>query len=426
MCQYRIFGGKRLCGELRIGGAKNAILPILAAVCLNKREMKIHNCPRIADVFATVEILESLGFAVKFSENTMEITPVGVLQSEIPEEFAKKMRSSILFMGALLAKTGRVQLALPGGCKLGERAINLHIAGLEAMGATIIERNGILHCETSKKGLHGAKIRLAFPSVGATENLLIAATMAKGETFIENAAKEPEIADLAAFLKKMGAEIRGAGTGNIYVKGNSKFDKEITHTTIPDRIVVGTYLLAAAMTGGEITLAGVRPFDLSSFTSYLSEMGCKIRAERDCVTLCAPSQLLSFPRIVTKVHPGFPTDMQAQFVAAMTIAHKRCELTETIFEGRCSHVSELRKMGASIHLTANKRTFTIDGVKKLRGATVTAHDLRCGAAMVLAGLAAEGETVVQNAHHVERGYEDIERDLTLLGGEIKLKTPKSP
>jgi UDP-N-acetylglucosamine 1-carboxyvinyltransferase len=421
MRQYRICGGARLSGAVTIGGAKNAVLPILSAACLNESESVIHNCPRISDTFATIEILEGLGFRVEFTGNTLTIYPAKNVTYEVPDECAKKMRSSILFMGALLARTGKVNIALPGGCNLGERAIDMHIKGLEAMGAKIHLENEKLFCHTNEKGLHGAKIKLNFPSVGATENLLIAAALAQGETVIENAAREPEVGDLAAFLKKLGAEIRGAGTSTIIIRGAKNFAKETTHTIIPDRIVAGTYLVAAAITAGEIRLTNVNPFDLAPFTAYLSEMGCELHAKETEVILKAPERLIAAPRIVTKVHPGFPTDMQAQFVAALSVAEGQSELTETIFEGRSAHARELRKMGAKIHLTANKQTFVINGVPRLHGATVAAHDLRCGAALVLAALAASGETIVQNAEFVERGYESIETDLAAIGAKIYLE-----
>jgi UDP-N-acetylglucosamine 1-carboxyvinyltransferase len=421
MRQYQIRGGNPLFGELKIGGAKNAVLPILSALCLNESETIIHNCPRISDTFDSIEILKCLGFRAEFIENTLTVSPQGSLNHDIPDECVEKMRSSILFMGALLAQTGQVNIAKPGGCNLGERAINLHIEGLEKMGAEITKEGNKFFCKTH--GLKGAKISLDFPSVGATENLMIAAAKAKGETTIENAAREPEVVDLALFLKTLGADIRGAGTGTIVVGGSNgkAFRKETTHTIMPDRIVAGTYLAAAAMTGGEILLKNIQPFDLMPFTMYLSEMGCTLRAEKDTVLLRAPKRLSSGPRIVTKVHPGFPTDMQAQFVAALSIAAGKSEVTETIFEGRFSHVSELRKMGAKIHLTADMQTFLIEGVKRLRGKVVKAHDLRCGAALVLAALAAEGETTVQNAKYVERGYADIVGDLTRLGADIRLE-----
>jgi UDP-N-acetylglucosamine 1-carboxyvinyltransferase len=419
MRQYRISGGNRLIGELCIGGAKNAVLPILAAVCLNESETTIHNCPRISDTLDSIEILKCIGCKTKLTDNTLTVNSHGNLKYDIPDECARKMRSSILFAGAMLARHKHVNIALPGGCNLGERAINLHIEGLTKMGAVIHIENEKLVCET--KGLTGAKIKLDFASVGATENLMIAAATAKGETVIENAAREPEVTDLAKFLQTLGAKIRGAGTSTITINGVKKLRTQNTHTIMPDRIVAGTYLLAAAMTRGEIVLTNVNPFDLMPFSSYLIEMGCTLRADKNIVHLCAPERLLAVPRIETKVHPGFPTDMQSQFVAALSVASGRSEITETIFEGRYSHVSELRKLGAKIHLTADKQTFIIDGTKNLRGTTVAAHDLRCGAALILAALVAKGETIVQNAHFIERGYENIHIDLTMLGADIFLE-----
>ncbi|MCL1862077.1 MAG: UDP-N-acetylglucosamine 1-carboxyvinyltransferase [Defluviitaleaceae bacterium] len=406
-------------GELSIGGAKNAALPILAAVCLNEGETIITNCPRISDTLDTIEILKSLGFGVEFEENTLKVAAATDINHDIPDRYAKKMRSSILFLGALLTKTGRVNLALPGGCKLGTRAIDMHVESLQAMGATIICEGDKLFCECD--GLTGTKIKLDFPSVGATENIMLAAVKARGETIIENAAREPEIQDLARFLKSLGAEIRGAGTKTIQINGSAVIKKNISHKIIPDRIVAGTYLTAAAMTEGEVTLKDLNPFDLMPVTSYLKEMGCTLRADGSVVTLKAPARLKPVPRITTKVHPGFPTDMQAQFVAALSIAEGKSELTESVFDCRTSHVPELRKMGAKIALTADKCTFLVDGRAILRPAVMAAHDLRCGAALILAALAAEGESLVQGAKYVQRGYESMERDLAKLGAKIMLE-----
>ncbi|MCL1878628.1 MAG: UDP-N-acetylglucosamine 1-carboxyvinyltransferase, partial [Defluviitaleaceae bacterium] len=324
------------------------------------------------------------------------------------------------FMGALLARCRRAVLPMPGGCSIGTRAINLHVEGLEAMGAKIREADGKIFCDCVN-GLKGAKIKLNFASVGATENLMIAAALAKGETIIDNAAREPEIADLAEFLKRLGCDVRGAGTGTIVIHGKKSLRKNVAHKIIPDRIVAGTHLVAAAMTGGEIVLKGVRPFDLMPVVAYLKEMGCVIRADGTDVCLRAPERLRAVPRIETRVHPGFPTDMQAQFVAALAVSDGQSEVTETVFENRYGHVGELRKMGANIRLTADKRTFVISGVNSLRGATVAAHDLRCGAALILAALVADGESIVQNASYVQRGYECIEKDLTTFGADIALE-----
>jgi len=419
MRQYRIRGGHRITGELCVGGAKNAVLPILAAVCLNESESEIHNCPPIADTFASIDILESIGCKVKFEGTTLKVDSSGVLSQEIPEEIVGKMRSSILFMGAMLGRQGKVNIAMPGGCKLGARAIDMHISGLAAMGATICIEGDKLRCEV--KELKGAKIRLHTASVGATENLMLAAVKATGETIIKNAAREPEIVDLANFLNGMGAIIKGAGTDTISINGVSSLHAGKPHTIMPDRIVAGTYLVATAMTGGCITLHDVCPPDLAPVTAMLKEMGCHIHSGRHCITLAAPKRLTALPHLITEVHPGFPTDMQAQFVAALAIAKGTSTVTETIFESRHAHACDINNMGAKITISKDSRTFTITGQESLHGATVAAQDLRGGAALVLAGLAAKDETVVQNAHYVERGYACIEKDLRSLGADIILE-----
>ena len=418
MKQYRIRGETRLTGELCVGGAKNATLPILAAVCLNESESIIHNCPRIADTFVSIEILEAIGCKVKFVGNTLTVDSSGVFTHEIPDDSAKKMRSSILFMGAMLGVKQKVNIALPGGCRLGERAIDLHISGLRAMGATIHEHENKLICSARK--LRGAKIRLNMASVGATENLMIAAVKAKGETIIENAAREPEILDLARFLIGMGAEIKGAGTGTIIIKGVKKL-KSTSHYIMPDRIVAGTYLVACAMTEGQIKLKNVSTSDLIPITSRLIGMGCKISTTENDITLVAPPRLLAVPRLITKIHPGFPTDMQAQFVAALATANGRSLVTETIFDSRYLHAEEINRMGGDIVVSSDKQTFDIQGKEQLIGTTVTSHDLRGGAALILAGLFAQGETIVKNAEYVERGYENIVDNLTRLGADIQLE-----
>ena len=419
MRQYRIRGGKRIAGELCVGGAKNAILPILAAVCLNEGVSEIHNCPPIADTFASIEILESIGCRVKFEGTTLKVDASGALSHSIPDNIVGKMRSSILFMGAMLGRSGKVNIAMPGGCKLGARAIDMHISGLAAMGATICIEGDKLRCEA--KALKGAKIRLHTASVGATENLILAAVKAKGETIIENAAREPEIVDLVKFLIDMGAEVKGAGTDKILINGVDRLQASKPHHIMPDRIVAGTYLVAAAMTNGCVRLHDVCPSDLAPVLAMLKEMGCTIHSGRNCITLVAPERLNALPHLVTEVHPGFPTDMQAQFVAALSVAEGTSTVTETIFESRHAHTLGLNRMGADIELSKDSRTFTIEGKNLLRGEIVTAQDLRGGAALVLAALVAEGETVVQNAHYVERGYACIEKDLCSLGADIVLE-----
>ena len=416
MCKYRIRGKNRITGELSIGGAKNAVLPILAAVCLNESENEIHNCPPIADTFQSIKILESIGCKVEYDGTTLKVDSSGSLSHEVPDESVSKMRSSILFMGALLGRLGKINIAMPGGCKLGARLIDLHVDGLQKMGATICFEGDKLRCEA--KYLRGAEIHLHTPSVGATENLMLAAVKAKGQTVIKNAAREPEIVDLAKFLAGMGAKIEGAGTSKIVISGVKTLKAGKPHRIMPDRIVAGTYLVAAAMTRGCITLHDVCPADMAPVTERLKEMGCTIHCGVSCITLAAPERLKALPRLVTGVHPGFPTDMQAQFVAALTIAEGVSEVKETIFESRHAHAKSLTCMGADIQISEDFRKFVVSGKEKLYGKTVSAQDLRGGAALILAALVAEGETVVENAQHVERGYACIEKDLYSLGADI--------
>ena len=419
MGQYRIRGGRRLDGFLCVGGAKNAALPILAAVCLNKSISTIHNCPSIADTVATMQILENIGCKVQYKGTTLSVDASGELSYHMPWDIVCKMRSSILFMGAMLGRCGRVNIAMPGGCRLGARAIDLHLAGLSAMGAAICITGDKLHCHA--RALKGADIRLHTASVGATENLMLAAVKAKGTTVIENAAKEPEVVDLAHFLTALGADIKGAGTEKITIKGVEELRRQASYTVMPDRIVAGTYLVAAAMTQGLVTLGDVCPKDLAPVLAVLKKMGCHIHCGKSCVTLAAPKRLKALPRLMTAAHPGFPTDMQAQFVAALAIARGTSTVTESIFESRHAHAAALNAMGASIRMYENDRTFAIKGQPRLHGQVVAAQDLRGGAALILAGLAAAGETVVQNAHYVQRGYAGIERDLQVLGADIVLE-----
>ena len=415
---YRIRGKKRITGELCVGGAKNAVLPILAAMCLNESEVEINNCPRIADTFISLEILKDIGCRVSFVGNTLKVNASGELNYKIPDDCVTKMRSSILFMGSMLARSGKVSIALPGGCEIGARAIDMHISGLRDMGATIKVEGNRLVCEAS--GLKGAEIRMHTVSVGATENLMIAASKAEGETILKNAAREPEIVDLAKFLNSLGAKIYGAGTPTIVINGVKKLHQHRPHNIMPDRIVAGTYLTAAAITAGEVKLTCANTQDMIPILTGLKEMGCRILTTDSTIALKAPERLLSLSNLITEAHPGFPTDMQAQFVAALSTANGKSTVHETIFEKRFSHAEELRKMGAEI--AYENRVFTVYGKKSLHGAEVNAHDLRCGAALIIAALAAEGETIVNNSHFVERGYEHIEKDLFALGADIRLET----
>jgi len=425
MRQYRIRGLTRVDGQIAIGGAKNDVLPILAAVCLNKGESIIHNCPRIADTFLSIDILKHIGCRVELLGNTLYVDASNISVIDIPDKWVKKMRSSILFMGAMLGRAGQVNISHPGGCPLGKRAIDYHIHGLEAMGAEIINDDGILRC---KGVLKGADIRLATPSVGATENLMLAGAVAIGITTIANAAREPEVVDLARFLNSMGANIHGAGTDTIVIEGKQKL-ASTTHRVIPDRIVAGTYMVAAAMTGGRVNLTDVNPQDLVPITDELVKMGCEISYGASDITVQGPKRLKALPYLETLEHPGFPTDMQAQFVAALSVAEGRSLVMENLYESRDAHAKSLNLMGADIgilsipetDLTKKRTLFEIHGKPALTGTVVEAKDLRCGAALVLAGVAAQGETIVRNAHNVERGYECIEKDLSDIGADIRLE-----
>jgi len=422
MGQYHI-RQSRVMGQLDIGGSKNAVLPILAAVCLHKGKSEITNCPRIADTFISIEILKHIGCNVAFTDNNLYVDATEINEISIPVEWVGQMRSSILFMGALLGRLGQVNIANPGGCDIGSRSICYHLDGLRAMGATITPIDDILYCSGQLKG---TQVNLETASVGATENLMLAATLAKGQTIITNAATEPEVVDLSRFLRGMGATIYGAGTNKIIIDGVAQLNST-SHRVIPDRIVAGTYLVAAAMTGGKITVKNIYPRDMIATTKKLTEMGCTVNQGSDFITLVGPKRLKSIPYLETSEHPGFPTDMQAQFVAALSLADGHSIVKERIFDNRNAHATALRLMGgdvksqqASISESPKKEItiFDIKGQSTLIGTTVEAHDLRGGAALVLAGLAAKGETIVKGAKYIERGYECIEKELSEVGVDI--------
>ncbi|MCL2188874.1 MAG: UDP-N-acetylglucosamine 1-carboxyvinyltransferase [Defluviitaleaceae bacterium] len=415
MRKYRIRGGNRISGVLRVGGGKNAALPILAATLLAEGESIIHNCPDIADIRFSVEILRHLGCRVNFEENTLNVNATNITNAKLPTDLVCKMRSSILFMGALLGRCREVEIASPGGCQIGARPIDLHISGFQKMGVSITENGDLMHAKSPS--LTGAWIYLRDVSVGATENLLLAAVLAEGETVLVNAAREPEIVDLAKFLISMGANIRGAGTSTLKIMGVKRL-QAATHRIMPDRIVTGTYLLAAAMTRGDLTLTHVNPYDISAVTAQLRTMGCQITEHPAQIRLHAPHRLTAIPHLITEAHPGFPTDMQAPFVAALATAKGTSVVEERIFEARAAHATELNRMGARIILAADNRVFVIKGREKLYGTSVNSHDLRGGAAMVLAALAAEGETIVHDPGYIARGYDDIAGALCAVGGDV--------
>lgn len=415
MGKFIVTGGNNLEGEVKIHGAKNAVLPILAATVLNTNTSIIHDCPDIRDVENMISILKHLGCQVKREGDTLIVNSPAMSTVKVPEELVSQMRSSFFLLGSILGRHREVLISSPGGCSIGHRPIDIHLKALRHLGVHIEDQHGYIYCRT-KGPLEGGRVTLDFPSVGATENIMLATVFAVGETVIYNPAKEPEIVDLQNFLNAMGAQVRGAGTNKITIKGVSKL-YPTEYTVIPDRIIAGTYLMAGAiMKKSEIRLTNIDHEHLHSITARLKEMGCYIREEEESIYLQSPETLDPVDIIHTQVYPGFPTDMQAQTLAALTVSCGTSIITETIFENRYKHVEELIRMGANI--TLEGRTAIIRGVRGLQGADVKAKDLRGGAALVIAGLRADGKTTVHNAYHVERGYEDIVRDLSKLGGKL--------
>ncbi len=417
MDRLLIKGGSRLNGELKVHGSKNAVLPILAASILNSGISIIRNCPRLKDVETMIKILRTLGCKVEWEKsNTLVIDSSVITSNVIPEKLAAEMRSSIIFLGPMLARLGSVTVSYPGGCEIGPRPIDLHIKALRKLGARVHDTmGGFICCEAEK--IKGCGIHLEYPSVGATENIMLASVFADGVTCIKNAAKEPEIADLQDFLSKMGISVTGAGTGVIKVAGSGRDLQQVDKTVVFDRIVAGTYIAAAAVTYGNVTLEGIIPEHLRAVIHTATECGCKIDEYRNSIRIKAPGRLEAVDTIRTLPYPGFPTDMQPQSMAMLTTARGTSIIVETVFENRYKHVDELVRMGASIKLEG--RIAVVKGVRELFGANVRASDLRGGAALVIAGLAASGETSVDNVKHIDRGYEAIERDLASAGACIK-------
>jgi UDP-N-acetylglucosamine 1-carboxyvinyltransferase len=407
-----ITGGKRLCGEVRISGAKNSALPILASTILGGGECVITNVPRVVDVLTMGKLLSILGAKVTHEGNRAIIKADVIHSTEAPYDLVKTMRASVLVLGPLVARWGEARVSLPGGCAIGSRPVNLHLAGLAKLGADISIEHGYITAKARR--LKGARIYCDTPTVTGTENLMMAAALAEGTTVLENAAKEPEVADLADFLIKRGARIEGAGTDVLTIQGVREL-REGEHEVIPDRIEAGTYLAAAAMTKGEVTVTHCRPGHMEAVLMKLREAGAEVRAEKDLVRLTVSGQLKGTD-VRTLPFPGFPTDMQAQMVALMTLAEGTSVVTETVFESRFMHVEELRRMGADIRVEGNRLVVT--GRQHLTGAPVMASDLRASAGLIVAGLAAEGVTEVQRVYHLDRGYEQIEEKLRVLGADI--------
>lgn len=406
-----------LKGTVRISGAKNAALPILAASLLGTEDIILEDVPKLKDVEIMCEVLESLGSKVEYlGEGVIKINSANINSYETSYELMSKMRASFLVMGPLLTRLGKTKNSMPGGCAIGTRPIDLHLKGFKALGATIEIDHGNIGAYTDK--LIGDKIYLDFPSVGATENIMMAATMAEGETVIDNAAMEPEIVDLSNFLNKLGADIKGAGTSSIRIKGVKKLGGA-RHPIIPDRIEAGTFMVAAAISGGDVIIDNVITSHIKPITAKLKEAGCTVEEGIDSIRVIGNKNLKAID-IKTLPYPGFPTDMQAQFMALMTILEGTSMVIETVFENRFMHVDELKKMGGDIKI--DDRSAIIQGVKNLKGAVVKASDLRAGAALVLAGLIAEGTTEIENVYHIDRGYDGIEAKFTELGAIIYRKS----
>jgi UDP-N-acetylglucosamine 1-carboxyvinyltransferase len=421
MDKLQVNGGRRLEGEVRISGAKNAALPILAAALLPVEPVRIGNVPHLHDVTTMIRLLGQLGAGVTVHEGMeVEVDPAGTSQFVAPYELVKTMRASILVLGPMVARFGRADVSRPGGCAIGARPVNLHVEGLRRMGAEIEIEGGYIRARAGR--LHGARIVLDTVTVTGTENLMMAAALAEGRTIIENAAREPEVVDLAGFLTAMGARIQGAGTDTLVIEGVERLHG-CRYDVLPDRIEAGTYLVAGAITGGRVRVAGVRPEHLDAIIAKLREAGATVTVGADWVEADMGGRRPKAVDVRTAPYPAFPTDMQAQFAALDTVAHGVGTVIETIFENRYMHMLELRRLGADIRIEGH--TAVIHGVEGLSGAPVMATDLRASASLVLAALVASGTTEVQRIYHIDRGYERIEEKLRLLGADIR-RVPGGP
>ncbi|MDR6553640.1 UDP-N-acetylglucosamine 1-carboxyvinyltransferase [Paenibacillus qinlingensis] len=420
MSKIIVRGGRKLAGNVKINGAKNAVLPIIAASILGSEgESVIHDAPPLDDVLVINKVLQSLGIEVEYNRQVIRVRAGQINTCEASYDLVRKMRASFLVMGPLLARLGQARISLPGGCAIGTRPIDQHLKGFEAMGADIELGQGYIEAKV-KGRLKGAKIYLDVASVGATENIMMAATLAEGTTTIENAAKEPEIVDLANYLNAMGAVIRGAGTGVIRIEGVEKL-RGVVHTVIPDRVEAGTYMIAAAITGSELYMEGAIGDHLRPVISKLQEMGVSVEEDENGIRVRSTGPLRAVD-VKTLPYPGFPTDMQSQMMALLMVADGTSLVTETVFENRFMHVDEFANMNANIKVDG--RTAIVSGNSKLRGAKVCATDLRAGAALILAALAAEGETEITGVHHIDRGYVDITDVLRELGADIYRSVPQ--
>lgn len=422
MDRIHIEGGRHLAGAIPISGAKNAALPLMTAALLSAEPLRLENVPRLTDVRTLGRLLSALGVAMDEEEGqgsdqgggSLTLTAQEIASTTAPYELVSQLRASFWVLGPLLARCGEAKVSLPGGCAIGARPVDLYIKGLQKMGAELDLIEGYVHAR-APKGLQGAVIRSSMVSVGATHTLMMAAALANGETVLENAAREPEVADLAACLCAMGAKIDGAGTSTIRIQGVARLHGA-THQVLPDRIEAGTYAMAAAITGGDVTLTGVRPETIEAALSLLRAAGAWAEVQGTNVRVGRTVPRLQATDAVTQVYPGFPTDLQAQFMALMTLAEGESEITETIFENRFMHVQELARFGADISLHGDKAL--VRGVSQLKAAPVMASDLRASAALIIAGLAAEGETVINRVYHLDRGFERIEDKLSACGAKI--------
>ncbi|WP_295749838.1 UDP-N-acetylglucosamine 1-carboxyvinyltransferase [uncultured Oscillibacter sp.] len=413
MSQLIIRGGSRLRGETEIQGAKNSVLPILAATLLTADQVELRGCPRLRDVDASARILRSLGCEARWEGNTFLVDTKDLSGCAVSDTLMREMRSSAIFLGAILARCGQAELSYPGGCELGPRPIDLHLSGLRDLGAEIDDAGGTLHCRAAR--LRGREIVLSLPSVGATENLMLAACGASGVTIIANAAREPEIVDLQNFLTACGARVSGAGSSTVTIEGGRELHG-CTYTVMPDRIAAATYLCAAASAGGEVFLRGAKEEHLSTVTAILREAGCTLLSDENGVACTCRGRMSAVRPVRTAPYPGFPTDAQAILMASLLKSRGATVFEENMFENRYRHVDELTRMGAGIRVSG--RVAVVSGVEHLHGAPVRCTDLRGGAALCVAALAAEGETAVSEISHIDRGYEDLARDLRALGADI--------
>ncbi len=409
-----INGGRSLSGKVSVHGSKNSVLPILAATILNAGISEIHNCPRLSDVNAAIEILRCIGCSVTVDGDTVTVDSKDASNCKIPDKLMREMRSSVIFMGALLARLGKVSLFAPGGCELGARPIDLHLSSMRMLGARVSEEGGAITCEARR--LRGRDVVLSFPSVGATENTMLAATACEGRTRIVNAAREPEIEDLQNFLRAMGAEVYGAGSSTITIIGKRPLSS-VEYTVIPDRICAATYMCAAALCGGNVAVEKIMPEHISNVLSLIEGVGCEVSVGKDFVNIRRFGPLSALRTIRTMPYPGFPTDAQPPMMALTTKCKGTSVFIENIFDGRYRHVGGLVRMGADIRIEGN--VALVNGVSGLFGCEAEATDLRGGAALVIAAAAAEGESRIGNLCHIDRGYEKIEDSMSALGADIK-------